>query len=74
MKNELKNIKIKGKIFKTGDSYAIRIRKALIEAEILREGEEVELNLPLENAEIEIQSRDLIFSEIICDEYPTLTA
>ncbi len=36
-------IKIKGKIFKVGNSYGVRIKKALVDAEIFTEGQEVEL-------------------------------
>jgi hypothetical protein len=38
-------IRIKGKIFKVGDSFGVRIRKALIDSNIFHEGEEVEMAL-----------------------------
>ena len=36
-------VKIKGKIFKVGNSYGVRIKKALIESEIFKEGQEIVL-------------------------------
>ena len=38
-------VKIKGKIFKLGNTYAIRVRKALIDAEIFNLEDEYELVL-----------------------------
>ena len=38
-------VKITGKIFKVGSSYAIRVKKALVDAEVVKEGEEVEMLL-----------------------------
>jgi hypothetical protein len=38
-------VKITGKVFKLGTSYAVLIKKALVDAEVVKEGEIVELKL-----------------------------
>jgi len=38
-------VKVKGKVFRVGNSYAILIRKALVDCEVLKEGETYEFKL-----------------------------
>lgn len=40
-------MKIKGKVFKSGGSYAVRISKLWIESGIVKDGEEIEVELPI---------------------------
>jgi hypothetical protein len=41
-------MKIPGKVFKTGNSYGIRLSKHWVESGIVKEGEELEIDLPIE--------------------------
>jgi hypothetical protein len=41
-------MKIQGKIFKVGNSYGIRLSKHWIESGIVQEGEELEIELPIQ--------------------------
>jgi hypothetical protein len=55
-------MKVKGKLFKVGNSYGIRVSKLWIDSGIVKEGEEIEFNLPIEktkNGITGIQSWDL---------------
>ncbi len=42
-------VKIKGKVIKVGNSYALSIRKALIESDIIQPGDELEVSLEKKN-------------------------
>ena len=55
-------MKVPGKVFKTGNSYGVRLSKHWIESGIIKEGEEIEVELPIEktkNGITRIQSWDL---------------
>jgi len=55
-------MKVPGKVFKTGNSYGVRLSKHWIESGIVKEGEEIEVELPIEktkNGINGIQSWDL---------------
>jgi len=52
-------MKIKGKVFKVGNSYGIRIKKALVDAEIFAEGQEVEL-IPVTNEIKKVAGRGFV--------------
>jgi hypothetical protein len=55
-------MKVPGKVFKTGNSYGVRLSKHWIESGIVKEGEEIEVELPIEktkNGITGIQSWDL---------------
>ena len=41
-------MKIQGKVFKAGNSYGIRISKLWVDSGIVKEGEELEVELPIE--------------------------
>lgn len=41
-------MKIQGKIFKVGNSYGIRLSKHWVESGIVKEGEEINVELPIE--------------------------
>ena len=41
-------MKVPGKVFKTGNSYGVRLSKHWIESGIVKEGEEIEVELPIE--------------------------
>jgi hypothetical protein len=42
---QIKGLKIKGRIIKAGNTYALSIRKALVDAELLERGKEYECEL-----------------------------
>jgi len=68
-------MKIKGKVFKTGTGYGIRIRKALIDAEIFAEGQEVELEVSVEQLNKQLLNmKENNSGEWICfpDQYITM--
>ena len=51
-------VKIKGRVFKIGNSYAIRVRKVLVDAEVLKNGEEYELELKPQHNSPEVGWQD----------------
>lgn len=52
-------MKVRGKVFKAGNSYGVRLSKLWIESGIVKEGEEIDVELPIsKNAGFQIYSRD----------------
>lgn len=48
-------MKVRGKVFKAGNSYGVRLSKLWIESGIVKEGEEIDVELPIsKNAGTEI--------------------